>query len=468
MSLAEKHDEVLSHGAAIDRQGLTQRLAEWTAGLHYESLGERAKICTIHALLDWFGVTLAAAKAPPVEILADELLDGSTGACTIFGKSRKANRHAAAMINGTASHVFDYDDVAEAMHGHPTAPVAPAILALGEEIGANGPDIITAFVAGVQIECRLGAMTNARTAAVSSHYEQGFHATGTIGALGAAAATANLMRLDAETTARAFGLAATQGAGLKCNFGTMTKPFHAGKAAANGLLAARLAARGFTARLDTIEAPQGFAFSQIPEFTPLSPEPGPDGVFEVERTLFKYHAACYSTHATLNALQDARNRHGIGLDDVERITLFVNTRHANNCDRRDPKTALDLKFSIRHLAAMGLDGQDTGALATYSAENATAPRYIAFRDRVDVDFDANRNRMTALVRIALKDGRTVEVDSDTGRPESDLDRQWQCLTTKFESLATPVIGTARTASAIAAIRDIAETDNISSVTRTCA
>ena len=435
-------------------RNLTYKLAEWISDLRYEDVSDSACTWSKHALLDWAGVTLAASRDPLVEIIAEELVESADGPCTLIGRGQKADKHTAALINGAASHALDYDDVAGAMHGHPTVPVAPAILALGEELGASGKDIITAFVAGVQTECRLGAMTDSSVREESSHYEQGFHATGTLGAFGAAAATANLMRLDREATARALGLAASQGAGLKCNFGTMTKPFHAGKAAANGLLASRLAARGFTARTDAIETPQGFAFAQIPEFTPQGPEPYSDGVFEVERILFKYHAACYSTHATLNAIRALRGEYDIDLDDVERITLCVNTRHANNCDNPDPRTGLDLKFSIRHLAVLALDGVDTAALETYNSDNATNPRYVAVRERTHVAFEPDRDRMTADVRITLRDGRTLTQFSDSGKPAADTHRQWQQLSKKFTALASPVIGGKRTERAIAAFEEL--------------
>lgn len=445
---------------------ITARLAEWTAALDAADLTSSARTWSRHALLDWAGVALAAARDPLVDILASELIEESPGPCTLVGRGQTAAKHTAALINGAASHALDYDDVAAVMHGHPTVPVAPAILALGETLGASGQDIITAFVAGVQIECRLGAMTESSHRAESSHYEQGFHATGTIGAFGAAAAAARLMNLDAETTARALGLAASQGAGLKCNFGTMTKPFHAGKAAANGLLAARLAARGFTARTNAIEARQGFAFSQIPEFTPYDPAPGPDRVYEVERTLFKYHAACYSTHAPLNGLGELRDRHAVGIDDVARVTLFVNPRIAGNCNNPDPRSGLDLKFSIRQLAALGLDDADTGALATYCTENATDPRYSALRERTDLVFEPNRDRMTARIRLELHDGRVLETDSDTGKPADDLDDQWQRLTRKFTSLATPVIGADRTRIALQAFADLEDCADITTVMAT--
>ena len=155
------------------------------------------------------------------------------------------------------------------MHGHPTVPVAAAVLALGEALGSNGRDVLTAFIAGYEVECRLGDMCG------DEHYEHGFHATGTMGAFGAAAGAANLLKLDDERTAMALGIAASEAAGLKVNFGTMTKPLHAGKAAQNGLVAARIAARGFTARADAIEAPQGFARTQAPGFkaAPVRPDP---------------------------------------------------------------------------------------------------------------------------------------------------------------------------------------------------
>ena len=435
-------------------RNLTRTLAEWISDLRYDDLTQSACAWSKHAMLDWAGVALAASRDPLVEIIAEELAATANGRCTLVGRGQKVDMHTAALINGAASHALDYDDVAAAMHGHPTVPVAPAILALGEELDASGKDIITAFVAGVQTECRLGAMTDSSAREESTHYEQGFHATGTLGAFGAAAAAANLMRLDAASTARALGLAASQGAGLKCNFGTMTKPFHAGKAAANGLLASRLAARGFTARDNAIEAPQGFAFAQIPEFTPKAPEPASDGVFEVERILFKYHAACYSTHASLNALQALRSEYDIKLEDVERISLSVNTRHANNCDNADPRTGLDLKFSIRHLAVLALDGIDTAALETYNSDNATNPRYVAVRERTHVAFEPNRNRMTADVRVILKDGRTLTQFSDSGKPASDINRQWQRLSAKFAALATPVIGEERANRAIVTFSEL--------------
>ena len=418
---------------------LTADVADWVANLRPEDLSERSLTWAKHALLDWLGVTIAAANEPLVAMLLEEFAGDSAAACTIVGQDRKADLHGATLINGAASHALDYDDVSRAMHGHPSVPVAPAVLALGEVSGASGRDMLTAFVAGVEVECALGDMTH------DTHYDKGFHATGTLGTFGAAAAAANLMRLDAATTARALGLAASQASGLKCNFGTMTKPFHAGKAAANGLSAARLAARGFTAHQEAIETEQGFAATQAPDFfaTPLRPDPS--APYAVESTLFKYHASCFSTHSTIDAINDLRGQHGIGLDDMARLTIVVHPRHFGVCCIPEPTTGLEVKFSIRHLAVMALDGIDTGGLEVYSDANANDPRYVTARRLVDIETQPQMDRMTSAISLQLKDGRVLHAEGDVGQPASNLNEQWSRLSNKFRAIASPVIGDARAA-----------------------
>jgi len=393
-----------------------------------------------HVLLDWLGVTLAGAAEPLAGMLRDEL--AGDGPCTLIGSSAQANPHHAALINGAAGHALDYDDVSREMYGHPTAPVAPALLALAEATDATGLDVLDALVAGVEAECALGEMTR------GGHYNLGFHATGTIGAFGAAAGAARLLRLDAEATARALGLAASMAAGLKVNFGSMAKPFHAGTAAANGLLAARLAARGFTASPEAIEAPQGFLATQAPDHVVEPFRPDPAAPFWIERTLFKYHAACYSTHATIEAMAHLRDSHRIGLDDMRAIRLTVHPRHLKVCNIQEPETRLQMKFSLRQLAAAALDGLDTAALATFSDANARDPRYVAARQRITVRTDPDRDRMTAHIEIDLADGTTLTAETDVGQPATDLPGQWDRLAAKFCTLSTPAIGVRRAAEVV--------------------
>jgi 2-methylcitrate dehydratase PrpD len=441
--------------AALDPQpetcGLSAQVAKWTATCPAPS--PRALVWARHALLDWLGVTIAGAREPLSILLRDELAQGG-GPCTLIGAGTGAELHNAALINGAAGHALDYDDVAREMEGHPTSPVAPAVIALAEHIGAGGAALLDALVVGVEVENALGLMTR------GAHYAAGFHATGTIGSLGAAMACARLIGLDTAQTAAALGIAASQAAALKCNFGTMVKPFHAGKAAANGLMAARLAARGFTASPDAIEAPQGFMATQSPNFQAAPFRPDPAAPFWIERTLFKYHAACYSTHAAIDAVGRLRRDHGLSLADFAAMTLTVNPRHLNVCNILEPRTGLQMKFSLRHLATMSLDGSDTRALATYSDANANDPRYVAARRKVSVVAEPGRDRMVTRIEIALTDGRRLVAEADVGQPASDLAGQWQRLAGKFASVAEPVIGPDRAARIIAAIVAIEQADDI--------
>jgi 2-methylcitrate dehydratase PrpD len=444
-----------SPAAPVGSVPLTHQIASWAASLGSDDITPQARRWATHALLDWAAVTLAAKCEPLVSILADELATDQPGRCTVVGQGRSTSPLNAALINGAAAHALDYDDVSRAMNGHPTVPVVPAVLALAEELGATGREILDAIVAGVEAECALGEMTQ------GGHYAQGFHATGTLGCFGAAVAASRLMGLNAEATARALAIAGTQAAGLKCNFGTMVKPFHAGKAASNGLLAARLAARGFTANPETIETAQGFADALCPDFVATSFRPDPRAPYEIEKTLFKYHAACYSTHAMLEAVKDLRHTHAISLDDFEHMTIYVHTRAAGNCSIPDPTTGLQVKFSLRHLAVMALDGVDTAALETYTDANANAAPYMAARQRVAVDYDAARDRMTTRVVIDLKDGRTLVGESDTGQPAANLDAQWSKLSDKFTAIASgPLGGTDRSREVIETIAKIENAPDI--------
>ena len=434
-----------------DAPGLTGQIAEWVATAGPPS--PRALVWARHALLDWLGVTIAGAREPLSAMLRDELAPGG-GPCSLIGAGGGADLHTAALINGAAGHALDYDDVAQAMEGHPTAPVAPAVLALAEHANAGGAAVLEALVAGVEVECALGLMTR------GAHYAAGFHATGTLGSFGAAAACARLIGLDSGATAAALGLAASQAAALKCNIGTMVKPFHAGKAAANGLLAARLAARGFSADPAAIEAPQGFMATQCPDFEPAPFRPDPAAPYQIERTLFKYHAACYSTHAAIEAIGQLRREHGVSLADLAAMTLRVNPRHLNICNIAEPRTGLQMKFSLRHLAALALDGVATGALATYSDATANEPRYVTARRKITVAAEAERDRMVTRVEIVLTDGSRLAAEADVGRPATDLAEQWRRLADKFASLAEPVIGQSRAAAIIARIEALDQADDI--------
>ncbi len=246
-----------STGEVVD--GLTGALARYSSGLRFGDIPADVRAVVKHCVLDWLGVTLAGSREDAGRIVREEALEqGGAPQATLIGDGSRISVGQAALVNGTTSHALDYDDVHFAFLGHPTVTVLPAVLALAERGAHSGRQLMTAFVAGVEVGSRVGQYVT------EAHYARGHHATGTLGTFAAAAGSARILGLDAEACATALGIAATQAAALKSMFGTMCKPLHAGKAAANGQYAALLAKRGFSSRSDAIECSQGFADTQSP------------------------------------------------------------------------------------------------------------------------------------------------------------------------------------------------------------
>ena len=427
----------------LEMAPLTRTLAAQASTLRYGDIDADSLTVARQCILDWFAVTLAGAAEPLARTLAENVAeDGGRPQATILGHGRGTMAQAA-LVNGSSAHALDYDDVNSALHGHPTVPVVPAVLALAEHQGRSGRDLLTAFVAGYETECRIGSLVD------PGHYDAGFHATATIGTFGAAAGAARLLGLDEAQTAMALGIAGTQAAGLKSVFGTMCKPLHAGKAAANGLFAARLAQKGFTSRDDILECEQGFAETQSTVANFDAALARPKSGFHVRNNVFKYHAACYGTHSSVEALRQLREAHAFSADDVEAVTLQVTPNLLTICDIKAPETGLECKFSLCQMAAFVLAGLDTAALETYSDENASRPDLVALRQRVQVQTGYPGHRNGARVELDLKDGRSYSKDLNVGLPAEDLVSQNQLLLAKFHGLADPILGRER-AEALAA------------------
>lgn len=410
---------------------LTEKLARHSVGYREANLDERSFKVAKQCILDWFGVTLAGLDEPVAHILRDEIAENSRGRSSIVGSKLTCAPVDAALVNGATSHALDYDDV-HPLVGHPTAAVLPAALAVGEAEGRTGTEVLRAFIAGYEAAAFVGSLM------MPSHYARGFHSTATLGSFGAAAAAGLLMNLDDAQMAIAFGLAGTQAAGLKSMFGTMAKPFHAGRAAANGVLAARLAARGFTANLAVLEIEQGFIATQSDGLATVEARlPRPGSV--IVETLFKYHAACYLTHSAIEAVTALRHQLSLRGEDVAAIDVHVSSGHLMVCNIPAPRTGLETKFSLRHTAALAVCGEDTAAIRTYSDENAVNPVLTAVRDRVTIHGDRPPGH-DAHVVITTHAGKIAETSLDVGVPDTDLDRQGERLAAKFRSLAVPVIG----------------------------
>jgi 2-methylcitrate dehydratase PrpD len=442
---------------------LTRTLAAQASAVSYEALPEPVRALARQCILDYYGVALAGASDPLVGMLLDEAIDaGGAPQAGVIAESARLPILAAALINGAASHALDYDDVNLAMPGHPTVAILPGLLALAEFNKSSGREVIAAFVAGYETACRIGSALR------PGHYERGFHSTGTVGAFGAAAACAHLLGLDAEATARALGIAGTQSAGLKSQFGTMCKPFHAGKAAQNGLLAARLAARGFSGRTDLVECAQGFAATHGPDFHPDAALADPANGFHIFANLFKYHAACYMTHAPIECGRELRERHGVTPNAIDSITLSVHRGSDRICNIPAPTNGLQAKFSLRQTLAMALSGVDTASLGAYSETTATDPALISLREQVTFDFRDDLPEAAAALTVTLRDGRTVRAQFDAGIPNRDIAQQGAPLAAKFAALAEPVLGGARARELCSAIDGLDAAADVSAVARLAA
>jgi 2-methylcitrate dehydratase PrpD len=441
---------------------VTAELARRAAAIRYDALPADIRELARQCLLDWLAVTLAGSREELAQILLAEAEDqGGKPAATLIGHRRRAPTQQAALVNGAASHALDYDDVNLTMGGHPSVPILPALLALGEARGATGATIIAAFVAGYETACRAGASVS------PGHYARGFHNTATIGTIASAAACAHLLGLGADVTATALGIAVTQAAGLKSMFGTMCKPLHAGTAARNGLLAASLAARGFTSRRDALECAQGFAATQSADFRPEAALAEPAGGWHLRSNLFKYHAACYLTHAPMECAHRLRREHAFEPAQVRAVTLRLDSGAGKVCHILAPKTGLEAKFSLRLTTAFALAGLDTASLDTYSDRNAGDPVLAALRDKVTVEFELHWPHTLAELKVTLADGRIVETRHDSGMPSADLTAQSRRLQAKFMSLATPVLGKPQAERLLAAVASLDEMASVAELKRYC-
>ncbi|MGC8201322.1 MmgE/PrpD family protein [Aliiroseovarius sp. PTFE2010] len=438
---------------------LTRTIADWISQADQKPVGSDALTWARHCLLDWTAVTIAARGEPLVQAVKQTALEDGSGAATVVGHHERVSPAWAVLVNGSAGHALDYDDVNTMMVGHPSVAVIPAILTRAETRDLEIPALLDALVRGYEVAARIGAFVGPQ------HYARGFHNTATIGTFGSAAALAALDRLTADETAHALGFAAARAAGLKSMFGTMTKPVQVGCAAQIGYLATRLVRHGLTANPDGIEAAQGFLEAHQLADANVVFAPAPQGRFAVEETLFKRHAACYLTHAAIECVQTLRTEHGS--DAIDQLVLHVPDHILGSCNIDDPASDLECKFSLRHAAAMVLADIDTADLATYSVEDAKTDKMQALRDRVTVQGeDVPASALTwSRVVARLSDGRKVEAEFDSGVPDTDTARQWSALCKKACRIIDPVLGAGRASRIITLIEQDAPVKQLLEATR---
>lgn len=421
----------------ISAEGFTTQVATEVAAIRYADLPPQAVTRAKHVLLDWIGVVIAGSAEPAGQIaqaIATE--SGSRPVATIIGTHLRSSPRDAALANAIAAHALDFDDSSLWADGHPSAAIVSATVALGEMVDATTAQVVEAIVAGLQGQARIALATGPST------YENGFHGTGVYGTFGAAGASARLLDLDVPGIERAFTLAATQASGLRRVFGSMGKHLNAAKAASNGLLAAQLASKGFTAPSDGIEGRQGFAWTHSTTFDPSRPQAVMGNRWAIESVLFKRHASCHGTHSSIDGIAKLRAQNTFTDGDIANVQLFVSEKVVDICCISDPVTGLEGKFSQRHAASVALAGLDTGPEA-FSDESVHDPRLIALRQKVAV-LPENDRAMTAPTKVSITllngDRLEAEVDVFEPTPDTELSAEWNALESKFMALTSPVIG----------------------------
>ena len=392
-------------------QPLTDAIVAFAAA-RGKPLPESARHVMKLSLLDWCAVAIAGREEPVAGIVRSLVAEeGGLAEATVIGFAERLPARAAALANGSASHALDYDDTHFAHIGHPSVAIVPAALAMAEKAGARGGEFLDAALIGVEASCRIGTWLGRQ------HYQHGFHQTATAGAFGATMAAARLLGLDAVAMAQALGIAATRASGLKSQFGTMGKPYHAGMAAANGIEAALLARAGFISRPDGLECEQGFAETHAGEGGDLAPIiSGLGEIFWFETVQHKFHACCHGTHAAIEALNVIRLEHHLKPEEIASAEVTTHPRWLKVCNIEKPTTGLEAKFSYRLTSAMALSGRDTGALTTYTDALCAEPALAALRDRISVATDTGLKDTEAQVVVHLASGAEL-------RAHHDLDRQ---------------------------------------------
>jgi 2-methylcitrate dehydratase PrpD len=418
-------------------------LAGLVTGTRTDHLPAEAVAAARTAYLDTVAVMVAGRRAPAgatVAAAAPEL--GGPGASSVVGGDR-VTAPLAALVNATCAHAEDFDDATLAgFGGHASAILVPATLAVGEQVGAPGREVVAAYVVGYECVLAVAEVMN------PPHYEKGFHPTATIGVLGAAAAASRLYGLSRERTATALAIAASLASGIKANFGTQTKPLHCGRAAEGGITAAVLAGRGLTANPGAFEARQGFRSVFDGRDAP-GPVPAGDGTWRLVTPgigLRKAWPCCGSIHTTIEAVLHLREQAPFTAAEVDHIECALHERRLPHTDRPEPHSGDAARFSVQACAAMAaVDGRV--GVDSFREPPLARPEIRRMVERVAVVADPEATARStemdggdfgARVTVRLTDGRVLShaVDRPLGSPERPLSDAW--LDHKFADCVRPV------------------------------
>jgi len=444
---------------------LTRYVAEFVCGTHIEDVPSDVIALGKKSILDGLGLALSGSVAKSGEYVRRHLADLNLGegAATVIGSPRKIAPRFAAFANGVGIHADDYDDTQLAVakdrvYGlltHPTAPALPAALAMGEANGADGNAVMLAYHLGVEVECKISEAIDPR------HYQTGFHSTATCGTFAAAAASAKLMRLDVEQTLRALSIAGSQSAGLRENFGTMTKPFHAGRSSESGVAAAQFASYGWTATDKILEAPRGFfrAAGGGYDENAILDKLGAPWTFAQPGISIKPHPSGSLTHPGMTEMRRLIREHGIKAENVHRVRVGTNHNMPNALIHHRPENELQAKFSMEFCMAILLLVGRAG-LNEFTDEVVRRADVKAMIEKIDFVVDdeaeaAGYDRMTTILDITLKNGGKVSGRADFGKGSPANPMSFDEVSDKFrETAGFAGLGEDKTSDVVGMVRDL--------------
>jgi 2-methylcitrate dehydratase PrpD len=405
---------------------LTAYVADFVVATRAEAIPADVARLGKRSVLDGLGLALAGAAAECGRITRRYFGDlgiANDRGSTVIGSMLRVPARFAAFANGIAIHADDYDDTQLAVakdrvYGlltHPTAPALAAVLAVAERDQRSGRDMMTAYQVAVEVECKIAE------AILPRHYQEGFHSTATCGAIGAAAGVANLLGLDRETTRRALSLGASQAAGLRENFGTMTKPFHAGRAAESGVVAAEMTALGLSASPIGLEAGRGFFRAAGGGYSPemIEGKLGRPWTFASPGVSIKPHPSGSLTHPGMSVMADLIKRHDLRPERIKRVAVGTNHNMPNALIHHRPKNELQAKFSMEFCMAILLLERKAG-LEQFTDEVVNRPDVQALLQRVEFGVHpeaeaAGFDKMTTIIDIELNDGTVLKGAADFGK-----------------------------------------------------
>ena len=397
----------------------TANLSRFVVETKYERIPAKALETAKTAVMDCLGVTLAGSKEECAKICAEiARQEGAKEEATVIGQGFKSSALHAALANGTAAHAMDFDH-SFTMMGQPTAPIIPALISLGDALGASGRQILEAYVAGYEVTAKL-----VYSLRETSH--DGWHAPSTVGSFGAAAGCAKLLGLDAAQIEMALGIAASMAGGIVANFGTMTKPLHVALGARNGVLAAKLAQSGYTANPKAIEGGFGF-YKNFHPSAPIHDEPleelGKSYALLTDGIRIKPYPCGGLTHQAIDAMLDFRAKHGFTAVMVQSINVDVTKHTFERIIFKVPQSGIQGKFCMPYLLARAIiDGRVS--LDHFTDAAVRDPNVLKLAERIEMKLDTNLKAIDAggrpcRVTIHLKDGQTLtrEAQHAKGGPE---------------------------------------------------